>query len=306
MLFRSLDPSRFLEGRLPLDAGAAEAAIADRVAGPLGTTVERAAHVIVEVASATMARALRVVTVGRGRDPGVLPLVAFGGAGPLHAVRLAEELGAPRVLIPPLPGFVSALGLLATELRTEVATTVLRSGRRGVSPAGLRRSVSKMARSARARLGPDAEDAAVALALDCRYEGQGYEITVPLSSPTADGVAGARRAFHQLHDARYGHSAPEEPVELVTLRVTAVTPGAGFAPARLQPGAQPTPIDVRKVFSGDAWVDTPTFERSSLPPRWRAPGPLLVLEGESSTWLPTGWSVTVDETGTLEATRATR
>jgi N-methylhydantoinase A len=296
-----LDPERFLGGRLPLDVDAAARAVHDHLARPLGVPLEVAAHAVVEVASATMARALRVVTVGRGRDPAELPLVAFGGAGPLHAARLAEELGSPRVLVPPLPGFVSALGLLATELRTEAAETVLAAGRRAPTAGSLARAAARLARIARRRLGD--RTAAVSLAADLRYEGQGYELTVPLEDLSPAAIARAERAFHALHGAVYGHAAPDEPVELVALRVTASAPGAGFVPRPLPGGRAPAPAAVAKVWDGGAWVEAPAFERTALPPGWEATGPVLVLEAESTTWVPPGWNVAVDAWGTLEVSR---
>ncbi|HWO71297.1 MAG TPA: hydantoinase/oxoprolinase family protein [Actinomycetota bacterium] len=304
LLIGRLDPERFLEGRLPLDLEAAARAVHDHVARPLGIPLEAAAHAVVEVASATMARALRVVTVGRGRDPADLPLVAFGGAGPLHAARLAEELGSPRVLVPPLPGFVSALGLLATELRTEAAETVLAAGRGAPGTASLERTAARLSRIARRRLGEDT--AAVALAVDLRYEGQGYELTVPLEDTTPAAIARAERAFHALHDAVYGHAAPEEPVEVVALRATASAPGAGFVPRPIPERPAPAPTTVTKVWDGAAWVETPAFDRTDLPPGWETRGPVLVLEGECTTWVPAGWAVAVDPWGTLEVSRARR
>jgi N-methylhydantoinase A len=298
-----LDAGGFLGGRLRLDVDAAHRAMEDRVAKPLGVSIERAAHAVIEVASATMARALRLVTVGRGHDISRLPLVAFGGAGPLHAGRLANELGAASVLIPPLPGFVSTVGLLATELRTELAETVLRTRRRSPAPSTLKRSAARMARAAVRRLGVDPRIAVVSLAIDCRYEGQGYELTVPLASTTPEHIEEARRRFHSTHDAVYGHAAPGEHVEVVALRVTASAPGAGFHPTPLRPRAAPEPTEVRRVYGGHTWVETAVFDRDGLPPGWSGAGPLLVAEAESTTWIPMGWRVVVDRYGTLEVTR---
>src|SRR6266545_3511012 len=298
-----LDPKHFLDGRLPLDVEAAEWAVHTQVADPLGIGVERTAEAIVEVATATMARALRVVTVGRGWDPAGLPLVAFGGAGPLHAARLAEELGTPRVLVPPLPGFISAIGLLATDLLSEVAETVLRAGRREASAPELSRAAARMGRAAAKRFGTDAGRAVLSLAVDCRYRGQGFELAVPLPAPTIAGMDEARRAFHARHDAVYGHSAPEEPVEIVALRVTATAPAARFLPARIRGAGPATPADARKVFNGEDWIEAPIFDRLRLSPEWSIRGPVVVREGESTTWVPDGWSLAVDPFGTLELTR---
>ncbi len=299
-----LDPDAFLEGRLPLDPEAAERAIHDRVAVPLGLSVERAASAILEVATATMARVLRVVTVGRGRDPADLPLVAFGGAGPLAAAALAEEMASPSVLVPPLPGFVSAIGLLATELRTEVARTVLRPGRPAPSAARLGRAVAAMAGEGSRRLGRP-PSTTVSLAVDCRYEGQGYELTVPLDAADGRGLAQAALAFHRAHDAVFGHAAPDEPVEVVALRVTVAAAERAFAPQRLPRRAarEPSPSAARKVFDGAGWIETPVFDRPELPAGWSGVGPLLVAEGESTTWIPAGWRVDVDAFGTLVVAR---
>ena len=299
-----LDPTRFLGGRIELDVEAAERAVHDHVAAPLDVGVERAAMAILDVASATMARALRVVTVGRGRDPATLPLVAFGGAGPMHAVALAEELGARRALVPPLPGFVSATGILATELRTEVAETILRQGRRRATPASIARVAARLARAATRRLRIAPEGVVVSLAIDCRYEGQGYELTVPLQEPSGPALDETRRRFHELHDAVYGHSAPDEPVELVALRITAAARGAGFRPTKLSTRDMPVePIETRKVWNGRDRIEAGVLERSSLPPGWSAPGPLVVQEDESVTWVPAEWSIGVDPYGTLELDR---
>ena len=303
LLVGLLDPERFLGGRLLLDVEAAERAMFDHVARPLGVSVERASYAIVSVASTNAARALRVVTVGRGRDPATLPLVAFGGAGPLHALRLADELGASQVLVPPIPAFVSAIGLLASELRTEVAQTILRPGRSAAAPGSIAAAVERMSGSAARRLGIGDRRATSSIAVDCRYRGQGYELTVPLDAPNADGLDRARRRFHEVHDALYGHAAPNEPVEIVALRVTATAPTPEIRPEPIAPRGEPSPTEVRKVFDGDGWSEVPVFDRETLPPRWRAPGPLVVAEGESTTWVPPGWSVGVDPIGTLEATR---
>jgi N-methylhydantoinase A len=301
-----LDPERFLGGRLALDVDAARRAIADGVARPLGVSIERAAAAVVEVASATMARALRVVSVGRGRDPAGMPLVAFGGAGPLHAVRLAEEIGAPTILIPPLPGFLSAAGLLATDLRVEEAETVLRPGRGAATPSALRRAAERLARRALRRLGEPRHRSTISLALDCRYEGQGYELTVPMPTISVEGLTAARRTFHLVHDSVYGHAAPEEPVEVVALRVIASAPGAGYRPGRAPARGRSEPAEARRLWVDGRTIEVPVHDRAALPGGWRARGPVLVREDESTAWVPSGWTVSVDALGSLEVARGRR
>jgi N-methylhydantoinase A len=222
----------------------------------------------------------------------------------MHAVALAEELGARRALVPPLPGFVSATGILATELRTEVAETILRQGRRRATPASIARVAARLAGAATRRLRIAPEGVVVSLAIDCRYEGQGYELTVPLQEPSGPALDETRRRFHELHDAVYGHSAPDEPVELVALRITAAARGAGFRPTKLSTRDMPVePIETRKVWNGRDRIEAGVFERSSLPPGWSSPGPLVVQEDESVTWVPAEWSIGVDPYGTLELDR---
>jgi N-methylhydantoinase A len=299
-----IDPTRFLDGRLPLDPEAARRALHDRVARPLDLSDERAAEAVLEMSSATMARALRVVTVGRGRDPAALPLVAFGGAGPLHAARLADELGSPAVLVPALPGFISAAGLLATELRTEAAETVLRPGERNRDRA-LGQTVIRLGSRAAKRLGAEATEVELSTSVDCRYEGQGYELTVPLDAPTEAGLARARDRFHVLHDAVHGHSAPDEPVEVVAVRVSASAPGGGLHPRAfgLQASGPARRTEVRKVFDAGGWTDAPVKDRGSLGPGWRGTGPLLIEDGASTVWVPGGHRCEVGEFGTVEVTR---
>jgi N-methylhydantoinase A len=296
-----LDADRFLDGRLSLDLDAARRAVADEVGAPLGIGVEEAAFAILEVATATMARALRVVSVGRGRDPADLPLVAFGGAGPLAAATLASEVGAPSIIVPPLPGFVSAVGLLSTDLRTEVARTVLRTGAPSVGAEALREVARPMTEEAVRRLNAPARSS-IAYALDCRYAGQGFELTVPLHALTDKGIAGAATSFHAAHDAVFGHAAVEESVEIVALRVTATAPGGSFAPSELarSGGARHgRPAAGRKVFDASGWLEVPVYERPDLPAGWSGAGPLLVEEGESTAWVPGGWRADVDPFGSL-------
>jgi N-methylhydantoinase A len=300
-----LDAERFLGGRLSLDPDAARRAIADDVAAPLGLGIEEAALAILEVATATMARALRVVTVGRGRDPADLPLVAFGGAGPLAAATLAAEVGAPSVIVPPLPGFVSAIGLLSTDLRTEVARTVLRTGGPPAGTEALRDVAGPMAEDAARRLDAPGR-ASIGYAVDCRYAGQGFELTVPLATLSDDALAAAAASFHAAHDAVFGHSVVEEPVEIVALRVTATAPGASFAPGELavpEGGWRGEPVAARKVFDAEGWVETPVYERAGLGPGWSGAGPLLIEEGESTAWVPVGWWASVDPFGSLVLVR---
>jgi N-methylhydantoinase A len=194
-----LDADSPLAGGVTLDRDAAERAVAT-----LGMDVREAAEGIVRVANAEMVRALRVMTVERGLDPRDFALLAFGGAGPLHACAIAEELGIGRVLCPRASGVLSALGLAAAERRVQLQRTVL-----GSDPG---RAVAALGAQAREELG--APDAALDVAYDCRYRGQSFELTV------ADPAA-----FEDVHEERYGFRQDDGAVEVVTVRVTARLPG---------------------------------------------------------------------------------
>jgi N-methylhydantoinase A len=204
-----------LAGDVALDAHAAEAAVA-RLAGELGLDVRACAEGIVRVANAEMVRALRVMTVERGVDPRRFALLAFGGAGPLHAAAIAQELGMTRILVPRASGVLSALGLAAADRRADAQRTVLvgEDELSGLDLEPLRAEVSRT-------LGAEPE---LEVAWDVRYRGQSHELTV-----RADGPDDLREAFEALHEERYGHRDPDGAIELVTVRVTGRLPAAPVA-----------------------------------------------------------------------------
>ena len=197
-----------LAGDVELDADAAQAAV-ERLAGELGLDAHECAEGIVRVANAEMIRALRVMTVERGIDPRRFALLAFGGAGPLHAAAIAEELGMAKILVPRASGVLSALGLAAADRRADAQRTVL--GRDDVGVDALRDEVG-------AALGGEPE---IEVAWDLRYHGQSHELTV--RGAERDEL---RERFEALHEERYGHRDPDGDVELVTVRVTGRLPAA--------------------------------------------------------------------------------
>jgi N-methylhydantoinase A/oxoprolinase/acetone carboxylase beta subunit len=203
-----LDPATPLSG-VQLNLDAARAAVG-RLASGLGLGVDDCALGIVRVANAEMVRALRVMTVERGLDPRRFTLLAFGGAGPLHAAELADELGITRILVPPASGVLSALGLAAADRRTQAQRTVLLRGDE-LTDEALEEAV--------AQLRPEGER--VDVACEMRYRGQAHELTVR----DPQGAGQLREAFAALHEERYGYRDDEAGVELVTLRVTGVDPG---------------------------------------------------------------------------------
>ncbi|HMJ03348.1 MAG TPA: hydantoinase/oxoprolinase family protein [Conexibacter sp.] len=263
-----------LAGGVALDRTAAERAVG-ALARELGLDPRVCAEGIVRVANTEMARALRVVTVERGIDPRGHALVAFGGAGPLHAVAIAEELGLDRVIAPRTSGVLAALGLVVAPQRRDAQRSVLRSGRT-LTAEGVARDVAELTADARAALGAP-RDAAVEIAVtyELRYRGQAYELAVALA-PDATPQR-LRAAFESAHEERYGYRDPEQEVELVTVRVSATTPAPPL-PQTAPAGDGPAPGD---VIAGPAVVPLP----------------------ESTLLIPAGWHGTVLADGAIDVRR---
>ena len=220
-----LSRTHLLGGRLPIDASAAEEAIREHLAEPLGQDVRTAAAGIVSVVNNAMAEALRIVSVERGHDAREFSLVAFGGAGPVHAAALAEELGIDEVIVPPIPGGFSALGLVASDLRRDYSHTFYTTiGEADVE--ALNRRLSELEAAANTMLhnaGLPEADRAIERSVDCRYTKQAYELAVPLEggAVTRRSLETLAREFHSRHLRTYGHENPDEPVQMVNVRVTA-------------------------------------------------------------------------------------
>ena len=308
-----LNPEFFLGGEVRLDVERARRAIAERCARPLGLDVIEAAHGIVEIANAAMTNALRLVSVQRGYDPRDFALVAFGGAGPLHANRLADGAEIPTIVIPMSPGTTSALGLLVTDLQHDYATTVMQRLDR-LDPGALEDSYQGLERQGRMALereGVRAEDVRLLRQVDVRYVGQSYELTIPLRNGrvAAEEFAQIRDRFHRAHDQAYGYSAPEEPVELVNLRLAAVGTIAKPRLRRLL-DAERDPAAARKatrpVYFAEAGgaVDCPIYDRYLLPAHAIVDGPAIVEELDSTTVIHPGYRARVDDYGNLILTPA--
>ena len=303
-----LNPSFFLGGEMTLDADAARRAIAQRVAAPLGLDPLAAASGIVEIANAHMIGAMRLVSVQRGYDPRDFVLVAFGGAGPLHANALARELGIPTVLVPPSPGIASAVGMLVTDIRHEfVATRRLRLD--GLAPAVLEALFADFVREGEARLTRDGvplADRRMLRSADLRYHGQSFElpVTVPAGPLSAADVERLREQFHAMHERAYGYAAPEDPVELVNVRLAAVgvTPKPRRAPlAEGGPAATPALKGRRDVWFAEVGGFCPTLvlARGKLLRGNVIDGPAIIEEPDASTLVHPGWTAVVDEHANL-------
>jgi N-methylhydantoinase A len=286
--------SEFLGGEMRLDCARAEHAVGT-LARRLGRSLTRTAEGIVAVANVAMERAVRVVTVERGHDPRDFGLVAFGGAGGLHAADLAASLGIPRVYVPRQPGLLSAWGMLAAEPIRDYSRTL-----RAVAPseaalvAGFRALVRdarhEFAREGLAR--PTLEHG-----LDVRYVGQSYEVRIPYRRGWAQG-------FHREHARLFGHADARRPIEVVTLRLRA-RGGRGRLPVdRLSRTGRRAPIAMREVVFDGVARRAAVHRRDDLVPGTRVRGPAVVCEYSATTVVPPGWRLTVDRLGGLSIERA--
>lgn len=279
-----------LAGGLTLDRAAAEAAI-DRLAAQLGLDRLACAEGIVRVANAEMVRALRVMTVERGVDPRGYALLAFGGAGPLHACALAEELAMRTVLVPRAGGVLSALGLAAADRRaTEQRTVMLRGDT--LTDDALHDATESVAALARDALGEPAPEIRVVFA--ARYAGQAHELTVgPLPAST---VRALRDALDAAHEDRYGFADPATAFELVTVRATAIVAGPAVD---LTAGAAAPPARSHRTVMFDGVARDAEILTGDLPPGMEVAGPAVCELGEATVVVPPGWRGAVDRDGTL-------
>jgi N-methylhydantoinase A len=289
LLLGWLDADSPLAGGVRLDRAAAERAVGD-LAGELGLTLEEAAAGIARVASTEMAQAVRVVTVERGIDPREMALVAFGGAGPLHAAQIADELGMRRVVAPIASGVLSALGLVVSERRRDVVESVLLGGE-GLTREAVAEVVERLAQRAREGVRPlespplKGSDPLIRATYDLRYAGQAFELSVDGSlCPAPDEL---RDAFDRAHEERYGYADPDAELELVTVRVAAALPGAEPPPAE---PARAEDRGARTVRFGDGRVEArvlgPGEAELDGPAIFELPGATLVV--------PPGWNARAD------------
>ena len=300
-----LNPESLAGGSLKLDASLAEASIAGAL-GALGLGPAQAAYGIRRVANANMARAIRAVTIERGRDPRRFTMIAFGGSGPVHAVDLARALEVRRVLIPMLPGVFTAAGMLASDVEHHFVHSF--SGRLdALDIAAANEVLAGLARSGVAALESDGygpEERAFSCLADLRYLGQGSELTTPIGAARIDGSAldVLRQAFAEEYRRTYGHQAGD-PIEMVNLRVVAT----GRRPDRLRfevvtggVEAQPVERSWRPVFDGEAeaFRNTEVLPRSALLES-AVDGPVIVESYDSTVVVPAGCRVEGDAAGNL-------
>lgn len=248
-----------------------------------------------------MSRAIRLVTIERGLDPREFTLVAFGGAGPMHACELAEELGIRRVVVPRAPGLFSAVGLLVSDVKVVVSESA-RVLVDEADPEELEERYRRLERRALNILRREEVKGDVCLRrlADMRYAMQGYELLVEVPRPVPSDMRTLSELFHLKHETTYGYSMRDEPVEIVVLRVEATVRARGLRPRRIKSRLhRPAPVERRSVFFGDQEETCPVFRREQLAPGVVVPGPAIIEEYSATTVVPAGWEVRVDAFGNL-------
>lgn len=298
-----LNPEYFLGGEMNLDPGLAHQAIMTHLADALGQSVEEAAAAIVRIVNANMAKGIGVNSVEKGYDVREFTLVAFGGAGPLHVVELAQDLGIKKVIIPSLAGNLSAFGLLVADARHDYVRTVAKEFSEVDYPELniLFQDMENRGKEQLAGEGFSSADQELLWSFDMRYQGQSYEINVPIERAENIGepqLRGAIQDFHALHARLYAFSDPEEKIQVVNLRVTALgkTPPVqlGGADAGAHSTTPPWKGERPVYFAGSGFIATKVYERSELVQGSRIYGPAMIEEKISATVLPPGNRLDVD------------
>jgi N-methylhydantoinase A len=293
-----------LDGGMPLRAELGRAAI-ERLAARLGVSPVQTARGVLSVVQTNMLGAIRIVSVRKGYDPRGYTMVAFGGAGPLHAGALARDLGIRQVLVPPAPGILCAMGLLVEPLRLDLVRTRVLPLERVAGP-DVERLFAEMTAEARAWLDAEGVPAArrrLVRAFDMRYAGQNFELTIPEPAAAAAGALGA--AFFREHERVYGYAADDEPVQVVACRLTALGEPEPLVPPRLSRAASPdadeAQVGERPVYFEEVgdFTPTPIYRRERLRAGHRVAGPAVVEQMDATTVILPGQSAVVDDHGSL-------
>ena len=309
LILGCLDHGSLLAGDLPIDFAAAERAITQKLAKPLGVDLRTAAAAVIDIVNHAMAEALKIVSVERGHDPRDFVLVAFGGAGPMHAAALAEELGIDEVICPPIPGAFSALGLVGTDLKRDYVRTFYASTA-SADPALLEAGFAELeavgtAMLDRARIA--GERRRFVRSVDARYQRQSYELQVPVAEGRLDAaqLPAIAAAFHERHRQTYGHDNRSEPVQIVNLRLAAI---GTIPPLRIHQETAPAgsnPLKGRRHmwFRATEQIEAVVWERARMTAGSSVTGPAAIESLESTIIVPPGWVATMDRDGFVNLTR---
>jgi N-methylhydantoinase A len=294
----------FLGGEMPLYPQHSRESIARKIGKPLNMSLKKAAKGILSVTNANMLRILRLISVARGHDPRDFILMAYGGAGPLHATELAEKMSIHHVIIPPMAGLFSSLGLLFADTKKDfVKTTMLPLTKR----AYLNRILFRLTKQADAWFEQNHISLMrrkISFSADLRYFHQNYELNLPLPSQVImkQDIPTIRDRFHEIHAKTYGHSAPEEKMQVVNLRLRATkfNPKPEWPKLNLLKNkSNRAPFKTRFVYFEDKGLECRIYERLQLPTNVKIKGPSVIQEKESTTLVGPSWSILVDEIGNL-------
>jgi N-methylhydantoinase A len=307
LILGRLDAARFLGGAMRLDTAAAAAALEREIAAPLGLSLDEAAEGVLTVTVSKLATAIKLSLFEKGLDPADFALISFGGAGGLHAIEVAGELGVGTVIFPLNPGTLSAYGILMSDLVHDLSRSRLTPLERASLPE-LRRLAADLAAEGKAILDaegvpPTAQD--LSLIADLRYHGQAFELMIPvpagpLDAATLDTLA---MRFHALHEQRFSYADPSVPVELVTLRLTAT---GRLGKPQAAPDATVSAmgdIGARHMRLAGNWVSVPVHRRETIGRGTALAGPLAVEEEYTSILVTAGWALTGSAGGHLIARR---
>jgi N-methylhydantoinase A len=310
LLLGYLNPERFADGLMTLDRAAATLAVGT-VAGKLGLDTIAAAAGIHRVINARIADQIRLVTIKRGYDPRQFALVVLGGAGPVHGVALAEEMGMAEVIVPEAPGVLAAFGLLAAAIEHHHART-LHCRADDVDLDAVNRCLAELDEAGRAWMreeGVPLSGVEVTYAAEMRYVGQAYELEVTIEAPmTPARVGDAVRGFHQAHERVYGYARAEQPVELVNFSAVHRYP---LPRPVLSPPAPAAGVvgdarigERRAYFAPAGFVATSLYDRARLPQGSRLLGPAIVEQADTTSVIPPGYVAIVETSGNLRIRRA--
>ena len=299
LLLGRLDPEYFLGGRMALNLDRPRE-VAKQLAKQLGLSVIALAEGIVRIANTNMENAIRVVSVQRGHDPRDFALLAFGGAGGLHACDIADLLDIKTVLIPEHSGVLSALGMLLADVTKDYSLTILRPTAQ-ITEDELQLQFKPLVDQAITDIQSEGfakDDIVIERDLDMRYKGQAYEITVPFKS-------GYEAEFNRQHQQLYGYSDPLRATEIVHLRVKSVgrTRKPTLPTPAVNPRELPTPSSMRATRFARKPIPTPVYRRELLAAGMQGQGPALIVSGQSTTIIPPHFDLAIDGVGTLIATR---
>lgn len=306
IVLRRLNPEALLKGRMPVDEAAARAAVEEKIARPLGLTAEEAALGIVRIAVANMSRAIRSVSTERGHNVTDFALMAYGGAGPLHGVEVADECGIPTVLVPAEPGTMCARGILLSDISFDfVRSELLLFGpdtwpRIGDAFAEMRREGE--AWLDRERIPPERRSRRAVI--EARYVGQNFEVQVAAPDVFDASEAGASAfadAFAAAHLQEYGYDIPGRPVEIVNCRLKAVGAVESVPPPPLSDGgdASAAITGTRDVYFDGGWATATIYDRDRLPPEAVIAGPAVIEEMSATAVIAAGQRAVVDPHGNL-------